>query len=210
MDVVQIDHTAVDVIVVDERERLPIGRPWLSLAIDVATRVVPGFCVSLEPPSLISVALVLTHAVLPKDSWLADRELRVPWPVAGLPEVLHFDNGPEFHAESLSRAAQEYGIRLEYRPLGRPHYGGHIERLIGTTMGAVHLLPGATFSNVAEKGDYPSEKTAVLTLAELEKFIALQIAGGLPPVRSLCTSSTSDSGVERDDRSPVTPPATTH
>ena len=44
-------------------------------------------------------------------------------------------------------------------------------------MGAVHLLPGVTFSNVAEKGDYPSEKQAVLTLAELEKFIALQIAG---------------------------------
>ena len=43
MDLVQIDHTPVDVIVVDERDRLPIGRPWLSLAIDVATRTVPGF-----------------------------------------------------------------------------------------------------------------------------------------------------------------------
>jgi putative transposase len=177
MDLVQIDHTPVDVIVVDERDRLPIGRPWLSLAIDVATRTVPGFCVSLEPPSTISVALVLTHAVLPKDGWLADRDLRIPWPVAGLPEALHLDNAPEFHAESLTRAAQEYGIRLEYRPLGRPHFGGHIERLIGTTMGAVHLLPGTTFSNVADKGDYPSEKSAVLTLAELEVFIALQIAG---------------------------------
>lgn len=44
-------------------------------------------------------------------------------------------------------------------------------------MGAIHLLPGTTFSNVADKGDYPSEKTAALTLAELEIFIALQIAG---------------------------------
>jgi hypothetical protein len=24
---------------------------------------------------------------------------------------------------------------LSYRPLRQPHYGGHIERLIGTTMG---------------------------------------------------------------------------
>jgi putative transposase len=48
--------------------------------------------------------------------------------------------------------AQEYGIRIDYRPPGTPHFGGHIERLIGTTMGAVHLLPGTTFSNVAEKG----------------------------------------------------------
>jgi putative transposase len=48
LDVVQIDHTRVDVVVVDEAQRLPIGRPWLSLAVDVATRVVtvvaPIFC----------------------------------------------------------------------------------------------------------------------------------------------------------------------
>jgi len=80
---------------------------------------------------------------------------------AGIPETLHLDNAPEFHAESLTRAAQEYGIRLEYRPVRRPHFGGHIERLIGTTMGAVHLLPGTTFSNVADKGDYPSEKQPI-------------------------------------------------
>jgi hypothetical protein len=125
----------VDVIVVDERDRLPIGRPCLSLAIDVATRTVPGFCVSLEPPSTISVALVLTHAVLPKDASLADRKLRIPWPVAGLPEALYLDNASEFHAEPLTRAAQEYGIRLEYRP--RLKYEGRRtidERLIFATI----------------------------------------------------------------------------
>ncbi len=79
--------------------------------------------------------------------------------------------------QSGPNSAQEYGIGLEYRPPGQPHFGGHIERLIGTTMGAVHLLPGTTFSNVADKGSYRSEKTAVLTLPELESWIALQIAG---------------------------------
>jgi putative transposase len=34
-------------------------------------------------------------------------------------------------------------------------------------MGAVHLLPGTTFSNVAEKGSYVSEKRATLTLRVL-------------------------------------------
>lgn len=177
LGLVQIDHTPVDVIVVDERDRRPIGRPWLSLAIDVSTRIVPGFYVSLDPPSAVSVALLLAHAVLPKDGWLADRELRVPWPVSGLPEVLHMDNAAEFQSEALARGAQEYGISIEYRPPGQPHFGGHIERLIGTTMGAVHLLPGTTFSNVADKGAYRSEKTAVLTLPELESWIAMQIAG---------------------------------
>jgi putative transposase len=41
MDLLQIDHTPVDVIVVDQQKRLPIGRPWLTLAIDVRTRMVP-------------------------------------------------------------------------------------------------------------------------------------------------------------------------
>jgi putative transposase len=44
-------------------------------------------------------------------------------------------------------------------------------------MGAIHLLPGTTFSDVSAKGCYPSEARALLTLAELECWLALQIAG---------------------------------
>ncbi|MBP2310218.1 Mu transposase C-terminal domain-containing protein [Azospirillum melinis] len=44
-------------------------------------------------------------------------------------------------------------------------------------MGAVHLLPGTTFSNIDEKGDYDPEKTAVMTLSELETWLAIQIVG---------------------------------
>ena len=178
MQLIQIDHTPVDVIVVDQEQRLPIGRPWLTLAIDVATRMVAGFHISLWAPSTVSLCLALSHAVLPKDSWLADRELQnLEWPAGGLPRSIHVDNAREFHSDVLVRGCQEYGIRLDHRPVGRPHFGGHIERLIGTMMGAVHLLPGTTFSNVDEKGAYESEKRALLTLPELERWLALQIAG---------------------------------
>jgi putative transposase len=178
LDVLQMDHTPVDVIVVDNERRLPIGRPWLSLAIDVAARMVAGFHVSLWAPSALSVSLTLSHAVLSKTDWLADRELQnLDWPVAGLPRTIHVDNAKEFHSEALVRGCQEYGIQLDHRPRGRPQYGGHIERLIGTMMGAVHLLPGTTFSNVNEKGAYASEGRARLTLPELERWLALQIAG---------------------------------
>ena len=178
MDVLQLDHTPVDVIVVDQERRLPIGRPWLCLAIDVATRMVASFHVSLWAPSALSVSLTLSHAVMSKTDWLADRELQnLDWPVAGLPRTIHVDNAKEFHSEALVRGCQEYGIQLDHRPRGRPQYGGHIERLIGTMMGAVHLLPGTTFSNVKEKGAYASEDRARLTLPELERWLTLQIAG---------------------------------
>jgi putative transposase len=39
---VQMDHTPVDVIVVDERHRLPLGRPYMTVAIDVASRCIVG------------------------------------------------------------------------------------------------------------------------------------------------------------------------
>ena len=61
----------VDVIVVEEQTRLPLGRPWLSLAVDVPTRMVAGFHLSFDDPSVLAVALVLTHAVLPKEAWLS-------------------------------------------------------------------------------------------------------------------------------------------
>lgn len=58
-----------------------------------------------------------------------------------------------------------------------PPLGGHIERLIGTQMGRLHLLPGTTFSNEQELGDYDSKRHAALTLRELERYIALDIVG---------------------------------
>src|SRR5260370_39742362 len=144
----------------------------------VAISTVAGFHVSLWSPSTISLSLALSQAVLPKTSWLADRELQtLDWPVHGVPRTLHVDNAKEFHAEALVRGCQEYGIRLDHRPAGRPHFGGHIERLVGTMMGAVHLLPGTTFSSVSEKGSYAAEGRASLTLPELERWLALQIAG---------------------------------
>jgi len=66
MNLSKIDHTFVDVIVVDQEQRLPIGRPWLTLAIDVATRMVAGFHISLWAPSTVSLCLALSHAVLAK------------------------------------------------------------------------------------------------------------------------------------------------
>lgn len=177
LSLVQIDHTLVDVIVVDSVTREPIQRPWLTLSIDVCSRCVPGFYLSLEPPSATSVALCITHTALPKEGWLATRGIEQVWPISGIPERFHLDNAREFRSEALRRGCEQYGIAIDYRPVRTPHYGGHIERLIGTMMGKVHLLPGTTFSDVRVKGDLDPQKYAVMTLQELECWIAHAIAG---------------------------------
>ena len=174
---VQIDHTPVDVMAVDSVTRLPIQRPWLTLAIDVHSRCVAGFHLALEPPSATSVALCLAHAALPKAGWLMARNVPGEWPAEGVPERLHLDNAKEFHSEALKRGCEQYSIGVDYRPVRTPHYGGHIERLIGTMMGKVHLLPGTTFSSVQEKGEWDPEKTAAMTLDEIERWLAHAVVG---------------------------------
>jgi putative transposase len=39
------------------------------------------------------------------------------------------------------------------------------------------MLPGTTFSTIAERGDYDPERHAVMTLDELERWLALEIVG---------------------------------
>lgn len=81
LDVVQIDHTVADVFIVDPVTRQCIGRPTLTLAIDVATRCVLAHCPSLEAPSALLVALCLEQAVFPKDEWLAAQGLALQYPM---------------------------------------------------------------------------------------------------------------------------------
>lgn len=52
-----------------------------------------------------------------------------------------------------------------------------MERLIGTMMRMVHDdLPGTTFSNTGQRGEYDSDGQAALTLAELQAWLALAVA----------------------------------
>ncbi|WP_034411805.1 Mu transposase C-terminal domain-containing protein [Derxia gummosa] len=166
--VVQIDHTPMDIIVVDEVYRQPIGRPYLTLAIDVFSRMVAGIYISLAPPSSASVALCLANAICPKREYLASLGVSGSWPVWGKPAVVHVDNAEEFRGLALERGAAQHGIDLQFRPPATPNYGGHIERLIGTTMRWVHKMPGTTFSNPSQRKGYDSEAEAALTMKELE------------------------------------------
>lgn len=93
------------------------------------------------------------------------------WPVWGIPKTIHVDNGADFRSINFSKSCQMYGINLSFRPVKQPRYGGHIERILGTLVKELHDLPGTTFSNIRERKDYDSDKRAVMTKDELEKWL---------------------------------------
>lgn len=169
---VQIDHTLLDIILVHEETRKPVGRPWFTAVIDVFSRMLCGFYISLDPPGALATGLALAHSILPKENWLKQYDIETPWSVWGIPRTIHADNAKEFRGEMLRRACQEYGIDTNFRLVATPHYGGHIERFLGTVATEIHALPGTTFSNPIDKGDYDSEGKAVFTLKDLEKWLA--------------------------------------
>ncbi len=176
LEIVQIDHTQADVFVVDDIHRKPIGRPWLSVAIDVATRCVVAIYLSMERPNAATVALLLTRVVLPKGAWLKAIGSDVSWPMYGIPRSLHLDNAAEFKSRALRAGCSEYGITLTYRPVGRPHFGGHIERMNRTLMDRLRGVPGATGNSVKGRKERKPEKYAALTLAEFERWLVLEVA----------------------------------
>lgn len=177
LSVLQIDHTRMDIIAVDSIDRMPIGRPWLTLAIDVYSRMVAGFYLTFDPPSALSVGLCIAHAILPKEQWLAARSITHRWPCWGVPRAAHWDNGKDFRSEAVRRACEEYGIEVNFRPVKTPHFGGHIERMLGTLMHEIHALPGTTFSNPTERGELNADQTAALTIDEIEVWITELICG---------------------------------
>ncbi|WP_245673316.1 DNA-binding domain-containing protein [Nocardia lijiangensis] len=100
---VQIDHTPADVIVVDELHRLPIGRPYVTAAIDEASKCVPGLVITLEAPSATSVGLCLAQMAIDKRAWLERLGVDAMWPMSGKPVQLYVDNASEFKSEALRR-----------------------------------------------------------------------------------------------------------
>lgn len=198
--VVQIDHTPLDIELVDTVHRLPIGKPWITLVMDVYSRVVLGFYISFDHPNAFAAGSALAHAILPKDLWLARHmealrpvvaalreELgeavvgpdagELAWRCWGRPVLVKMDNAREFRGHMIERALKEHVTDREFRPVLKPRYGGHIERLLGTLLQEIHTLPGTTFSNPRQRGDYDSEDNAAITLDAFETWLTAYILG---------------------------------
>ena len=168
---VEMDHTPIDLIVVDDHDFLPLGRLNLTNALDGATRYPLGYYLGFEPPSYYTVMECLYHAIWLKPDCRERFSTEHAWLAYGIPSLLVVDNGKEFIGQDLSDACLQLGIPLENAPLRTPEFKAAIERHFGTCNGLFHALPGTTFSNLFQRGDYDSAQQACITSSELEKTL---------------------------------------
>jgi putative transposase len=173
---VEIDNTPIDLIVVDENDYLPLGRLNLTKSLDTATRYPLGWYVGFEPPSYYSAMECLYHTICPKpdtrELYGTEHQLQG----YGVPGSLVVDNGKEFIGHDLEDACLLIGITLEYNPVRTPEFKAAIERYFSTCNGLFHALPGTTFSNIFQRGDYDSMAQACITQKELEQLLHIFLA----------------------------------
>ncbi|WP_235026308.1 transposase family protein [Glutamicibacter sp. JC586] len=98
----QMDHTLLDVMILDEQQR-PI-RPWLSIVLDDYSRAIVGYSLNAKAPSAQQSALALHHAISRKDNPL--------WPIYGLPNVLYTDHGTDFTSSRIDELCLALHIQL--------------------------------------------------------------------------------------------------
>jgi putative transposase len=166
---VEMDHTELDLIVVDDENLLPIGRPTITTLLDVYTGYPLGYYIGFERASYTSVMLALKHAITPK-TYVKEKYPKIlnEWHAYGLPEMLVVDNGKEFLSKDLEEACIQLGIELYHCPVKTPWYKGAIERHFRTiNQELLHQLPGTTFSNIVQKGDYDPKKHAFIRFNKL-------------------------------------------
>jgi putative transposase len=173
LECAEIDHTQLDLIVVDEETGMPLGRPWVTICIESYSRCILGLYISFTPPSYLTVARCLQHVFMPKvDLKTQFPEIEHDWVSYGVMTKLIVDNGMEFHSESLEALCLALGIDLQYTPRKTPWWKGKVERFIGTmNRGVAHGNPGTTFHNILEKDDYDPVKTAVISYAQLKLIL---------------------------------------
>lgn len=170
---VEIDHTPINLQLIDLDTGLWCGKGWLTVVLDRHSRVILGFYVSFSEPSANSVLMALKQAILPKGASLKDVEgLEHDWPCHGLPDLIVTDNGMELHALSFTTVCQDLGIEVQYCPTATPQFKAAVERFFRTiAVDLFHQLPGTTFSNIQQRGNYPAEKNAFLDIQTLRQLI---------------------------------------
>lgn len=176
----EIDHTQLDLQLVDETTGLCIGRPYLTVVMDRFSRMVMGYLLHLSAPNTETVLRVIERAIRPKAELLTRfPKVRNEWWARGLPTRIVPDNAAEFHAGDLIMGFNELGIEIMYPASRAPQKKGAVERFFSTqNLGLIHNLPGTTFSNVQKRGDYDSEKNACFTLPQLEAVLVKWIVDG--------------------------------
>ncbi|MFF4533771.1 transposase [Streptomyces sp. NPDC001407] len=188
---VQIDTTRLDVLALFEDGSL--GRPELTIAVDVATRAILAAVLCPGGTQAVDAALLLAEMAVPhpaRPSWpdalrfahstVLPRERLLPLderlegaaarPVA-VPETIVVDRGKVYLSRAFTGACEALGISVQAAPPFAPTAKSIVERTFGSinTLFCQHL-PGYTGSDVTRRGKDVA-RDACYSVAQLQDLL---------------------------------------
>lgn len=116
--IAHIDHTELDIELVDSKTGRNLGRPWMTLLIDAFSRKVLAVYITFDPPSYRSNLMVMRECVR--------RHGR-------LPQILVVDGGKDFSSIYFESFLAMFEVTKKVRPPAEARFGSVIERVFGTT-----------------------------------------------------------------------------
>ncbi len=184
LDVAVVDHKRMDVYVVDPVSGIEIGRPWLAALIDVKSRMILGYNLSFEDPSVLSVMACIRAGLRGQP----DLKIKFPsiegdWEAFGVPRTILADNAWENTGSSLLDACTDFGISIEWAPVGRGEHKGILERFFSRIDDQlVHFLPGAIIDkpHALAAARINPHADAAITLARLDELVSRYLVDVYP------------------------------
>lgn len=160
-EIVHMDHTELDIVLVSSRTGRPLGKPWATFMTDAFSRRLLVVYLTFDPPSYRSCMMTLRECV---------------WRYGRLPQTLIVDGGSDFRSTYFEVLLAYYSCTKATRPWAKPRYGSVCERLFGTANTQfVYNLTGNTqitkqVRQVTKSVD--PKQQAVWTLGDLYAYFA--------------------------------------
>lgn len=169
LDAVEIDHTPLNLYVVDDLSFLPLGRPWVTAIKDRYSKVLLGFYVSFQATGLDSIFGAIKHSLcshhLAYELW---PDIENPWPAFGRGHYYVSDRGADFLSPRYASAIVSMGALYERCERRTPWLKGSIERFFLTLEQTFfEAMPGRTFASLEKRGNYNPVKDAVVRFSTL-------------------------------------------
>lgn len=171
----QMDSTVLDCnLVLPGPGRKVIGRPTLYILVDVFSRIVMGFFLTIEAPSIKCVKGLLFNTASGKADFCARNGVQIKpdeWPCSGLPRSILTDNGKCRWVKG-DMIPKNLGIKLANASSYRPDLKGAVERCFEMINTTVRMwTPGAVQLDAAERGAPDYRRESCLTLADMRQVI---------------------------------------
>lgn len=170
----QIDATIGDVYLVSSFDRSKIiGRPVIYVVIDVFSRMIVGFHISLEGPSWAGAMIALANTMMDKVELCKEYGISITtdqWPAKYLPESILADRG-EMISHNSDRLIDGLGITIHNTPPFRADWKGIVEQTFRLlNLGFIKWLPGSVQGRIRERGQPDSRLDAKLDLNDFRKI----------------------------------------